>query len=68
MTVIFKGREVVDIELDGIDSMDYPDFCDAYICYTVYEGSGEPLTDEELIQLTEEHGDLVNELAYESFH
>lgn len=28
---IFNGMQIDDIELDGIDTRDYPDFCDAYI-------------------------------------
>jgi hypothetical protein len=68
MTVILNGRKVVDIEVDGADSNDYPDFCDAYFSYAVYEGSGVELTDEELEQLADEYPGMLNELAYESFH
>lgn len=35
------------VELDGIDTRDYPDFCDAYITYAEHE-DGTPLTDAEL--------------------
>lgn len=44
------------IDLDGIDTRDYPDFCDAYICYA--EKDGIPLTEEELDKLNEDR-DLV---------
>tara|TARA_R110000822_G_scaffold75758_4_gene182244 strand:- start:5210 stop:5482 length:273 start_codon:yes stop_codon:yes gene_type:complete len=27
-----------DIKIDGIDNADYPDFCDAFICYATYKG------------------------------
>ena len=30
--------KIKDIEIDGIDSRDYPDFCDAYISSATYEG------------------------------
>ena len=39
------------IEIDGVDMMDYPDFCDAYISYAEYD-DGTPLTDNELDGLT----------------
>ena len=34
------------IEFDGIDHGDYPDYCDAYIVYAEYDGR--EMTDEEL--------------------
>jgi hypothetical protein len=63
-----NGRKVVDVEVDGCDSRDYPDFCDAYFSYAVFEDTLEELTDDELIELTDLHGDVVNEMAFESFH
>ncbi len=62
-----NGRKVVDIQVDGVDSRDYPDFSDAYFCYACYE-DGTPLTDDELNKLTEDNGDLLNEKAYDSLH
>lgn len=38
------------VEVDGIDTRDYPDFCDAYVTYAEYE-DGTPLTEEELDNL-----------------
>lgn len=40
------------VELDGIDFLDFPDFTDAYITYA--ERDGIPLTDEELDDLNED--------------
>ena len=60
-------NNITDIEIEGIDMRDYPDFCDAYISYAVWEDTGEELTDEELDKLNEEHSDLVNELAHENW-
>jgi hypothetical protein len=54
------------IEVDGVDPRDRPDFSDAYISYAEFT-DGTPLTDEELDQLTTEHGDLVNMAAHDSF-
>ena len=47
------------IEVDGIDTADYPDFCDAYISYAEYDG--QPMTDEQLTELNEDA-----EFVYES--
>ena len=44
------------IEIDGIDTKDYPDFCDAYISSADYDGK--PMTDEQLDELNED-GDYV---------
>ena len=43
------------IEFDGIDNSDYPDFCDAFICYAEDE-EGEPLTEDELDLLNDDRG------------
>jgi len=42
------------IEVDGIDTRDYPDFCDAFISYAEYKGV--EMTDEELECLNETEG------------
>jgi len=42
------------IELDGIDMSDYPDFCDAFICYAEYKGK--EMTTEELDELNDVEG------------
>ena len=34
--IIFNGKKVVDLEVDGVDSRDYPDFSDAYFSYACY--------------------------------
>ena len=60
-----NGRTVINAEVDGVDNTDYPDFCDAYFCYAEFE-DGTELTDEQLDQLTDENGDVVNEMAFES--
>ena len=64
--IIFNGKKVVDLEIDGADSRDYPDFCDAYFNYACYE-DGTRLTDDELNELTDLHGDVVSQMAFESF-
>jgi len=41
--------KIKNIELDGIDTKDYPDFCDAFIASAEYEGV--ELTEEQLEEL-----------------
>jgi len=67
VTLTLNGREVDlhSINIEGVDRQDYPDFCDAFISEAVWMNNGTALDDEELEQLTEENGCLVNELAHE---
>lgn len=46
------------IELDGIDTNDYPDYCDAFIVSADYDGK--PMTDEQ-IDLLNEDSDFIYE-------
>jgi len=62
-----NGRKVIDMEVDGVDSRDYPDFADAHFSYACYE-DGTPLTDEELDKLAEQNADVLWEKAYDSLH
>ena len=62
-----NGRKVVDLEVDGIDLRDSPDFADAYFSYACYE-DGTELTDEELEQLTEQNPDVLHEKVFDSLH
>jgi hypothetical protein len=52
-------REIVNIDVDGIDYNDYPDFCDAFISYAEWD-DGTPLSDDELDKLNDDR-----ELVYE---
>ena len=56
--------EVDMIEIEGVDSSDYPHFCDAFIAYAEYKGR--ECTEEELDYLMENYPEVVNEMAYES--
>ena len=40
------------IEIDGIDTKDYPDFCDAYILSADYDGV--PMTDKQLDEINDD--------------
>jgi hypothetical protein len=61
------GRNVVDAHVDGIDMKDYPDFCDAYFEFALYE-DGTPLTDDELIELTDTNFEALHELVYDTIY
>lgn len=64
---ILDGKKVVDLEVDGVDSRDYPDFSDAYFSFGCYE-DGTPLSEDELNRLTELASDVLWEMAYDSLH
>jgi hypothetical protein len=49
---------ITNVEIDGIDPRDYPDFCDAYICYAEYNGI--EMTEDQLNELNED-ADFVYE-------
>ena len=53
------------IHVEGVNPSDYPDFVDAYVESANWK-DGTPLTEEQCNQLTDEAGDLVNEIANES--
>jgi hypothetical protein len=55
---------VTDIEIDGIDTSDYPDFCDAFILSAVWKDTGIELNEDELDALSEIDG-LIHELVNE---
>jgi len=64
----FKGKkvDVKSIEVEGVDSSDYPDFADAYASYAEWT-NGKELTDSELDEFTDEFPGIVQELAMETF-
>ena len=55
-----KTDNIDSIEFDGVDFNDYPDFCDAFICYA--ERNGEPMTEFELETLNEDTGFVYEKL------
>lgn len=63
--VTLNGREVVDIEVNGVDSTDAWDFSDAYISSATFADTGVALTNVEIEELVEQYPDLVDELAME---
>ena len=59
--------ELQNIEVDGVDTKDYPDLCDAFIAYAEHKDET-PLSDKELDELNNEYGDFVHEKAHESLY
>ena len=58
LNLIMNYKLIDNIELDGIDTKNYPDFCDAFIASADY--NGKPMTDEQLDELNED-----SEFVYE---
>jgi hypothetical protein len=59
-------KKIEDLEVDGVDSRDYPDFCDAFFAHGIWIETSKELTEDELIELSDTHQELLNEMAYES--
>jgi len=57
--------QVEDIEIDGINPLDYPDFCDAFIIDATYRGR--QMTHDELEALNED-SDFVYEKVMEELY
>ena len=55
----------LEVEVEGVDMRDYPDFCDAYLTY-VRIGGGEELNEVQLDKFNDERMDIVNEAAHKS--
>jgi len=55
---VMDYKKIDNIEVDGIDTKDYPDFCDAYISSADYDGV--PMTDKQLDEINED-GDFQHE-------
>ena len=56
-------EDVTDLEVDGVETDDYPDFSNAFFCSGWY--NGRELTDEELNDLGDNYPEKLNEMAYE---
>ena len=57
--------KITNIEVDGIDHSDYPDFCDAYIYSAEYDGV--EMTDEQLDELNED-SEFVHDCVYNQLY
>jgi len=57
-------KKIDNMEFEGIDFSDYPDFVDAYLVAADYDGI--EMTEEQIDYLNDEHRDFVNERVYDS--
>lgn len=60
----FDIKKLEDICIEGVDSADYPDFCDAFIASADYDGR--ELTEAECDWVTDQCPELVGERAFDS--
>lgn len=61
-------RIIIEIEVDGVNSCDYPDFSDAFFSSAIFEDNGQNLSVEELELLSEQNPCVVNEFAHNIFN
>ena len=57
-------KKIDNMEFEGIDHSDYPDFVDAFLVSADYDGV--EMTEEQIDYLNDEHRDFVNERVYDS--
>jgi hypothetical protein len=63
--IVLDYSQIDDVEVDGIDARDCPDFCDAYIASATYKGR--EMTEEELDELNDDR-DFVYEAVQEKLY
>ncbi len=56
--------QIENMEFEGVDFSDYPDFVDAYLVSADIDGR--ELTEEEIDYLNDEHYEFVNESVFDS--
>jgi hypothetical protein len=61
--LMIDTKKVVINDFEGIDRLDHPDYCDAYVVDADYDG--EKMTEEEMDELMEEHPEFVYETLIE---
>ena len=64
MSINWEQLESVCVE--GVDSTDYPKFCDAYYSEAYHRIEERLLTEDELVQLGEDYPENLNEMAFQS--
>jgi hypothetical protein len=67
--MILNGKEVDrnSLEIDGVDTKDYPDFVDTYFSSATFM-DGTALNDDQLDALSEDYPDVAQEMALESLY
>lgn len=67
ITISDKEVDKASIVIDGVDTRDYPDLCDAYASEAKF-ADGTELNDVELEELDAQYPEIIHELAHESLH
>jgi len=62
----FDVKDLVDIQVEGVDAKDYPKFTDAYITHAFNKKTNKELTEKELDYLNDNYSDFIHEQAHES--
>ena len=62
----FNIKLVENIEIEGVDMKDYPDFCDAFISGADYNGV--EMTEEQIMQMEEDYPDWKYEQIENSLY
>ena len=57
-------KKIDNMEFEGVDFRDYPDFVDAFLVAADYDGK--EMTEEQIDYINDEHYDFVNEQVYDS--
>jgi|TARA_B110000037_G_scaffold36120_2_gene43983 hypothetical protein len=57
---------VENVEIEGVDMADYPDFCDAFIVAADYDGV--PMTEDQILELEENYPDWKYEQVESSLY
>jgi len=60
-------KDVENLEVDGVDIKDYPDFCDAFFADGWLISENRNLTDDELMKLGDDYPEVLSEMAYERY-
>jgi hypothetical protein len=60
-------NDVENLEVDGVDSNDYPDFCNTFFCGGNWIENGDELTEEQLIWLGEDYPEVLSVMAFEYY-
>ena len=62
---MINTEDIENIEIEDIDTKDYPKFCDAYIAEASWKETGLALNDAELEELNEDY-EFVHQKVFES--
>ena len=57
-------KKIDNMEFEGVDFKDYPDFVDAFLVAADYDGK--EMTEEQIDYINDEHYEFVNEQVYDS--